>query len=81
VAPFSAITGRKMEISNFQSNLNAFTEAPRGKILERIGSPRAYKYRFTEPKMQPYVIMRGMSDGLLPEGALERLSAPGQNGG
>jgi len=81
VAPFSAITGRKMEISNFQSNLNAFTEAPRGKILERIGSPRAYKYRFTEPKMQPYVIMRGMSDGLLPEGALERLSAPGVNGG
>jgi len=78
VAPFSAIVGRKVEISNFQTTLNGFTEAPRGRILERMGSPRAYKYRFTEPKMQPYVIMRGMSDGLLPEGALSVLSAAAQ---
>ncbi len=78
VDPFRAIIGRNAEIANFQTNLNAFTEAGRGAILEKAGSRRAYKYRFAEPKMQPYVIMRAMSDQVLPEGALSILSPAGQ---
>jgi hypothetical protein len=78
VRPFGAIVGRKVEIANFQTTLNAFTEPGRGAILEKSGTQRAFKYRFTEPKMQPYVIMRGMADGLLPGGALSIPSGTAQ---
>jgi len=78
VQPFAALLGRKTEIANFQANLNAFTEAARGAILQKTGSRRAFKYRFAEPKMQPYVIMRGIADKFLAEGTLGLLSAQAQ---
>nr|WP_284145391.1 ATP-binding protein [Xanthobacter aminoxidans] len=78
IEPLSKILGKRVTIANFQNHLNAFVEAVRGGILEKKGLTRAFKYRFREPKMQPYVIMRGMSDGFLSEDALTILSAPEQ---
>ena len=65
-------------IANFQSHLIAFCTEERGKILQQHGIPRAYKYRFTEPKMQPYVIMQGINTGDINRAALSILSAPEQ---
>lgn len=78
IEPLSKILGRKVEISNFSSQLTSFLSEKRGFVLERRGEKRSYKYRFTEPKMQPYVIMRGISDGVLSEDALSILSPPVQ---
>jgi len=76
IEPLSKILGRKIEISNFSSQLSSFLSEKRGFVLERRGAKRAYKYRFLEPKMQPYVIMRGIADGNLREDALSILSPP-----
>jgi len=54
------ILNRKINISHFQAHLSAFCEDKRGKILEKHGTTRAFKYQFHEPKMQPYVIMQGI---------------------
>ena len=44
----------------------------------RIGHERSYRYRFADPMMQPYVIMKGVEQGLVDSRALEVLSSPAQ---
>lgn len=78
VEPLTGILGRKVDIANFQNHLGAFSSAERGEILERFGKERAYKYRFRDPKMQPFVLMEGVSSGTLKNDALKILSAPEQ---
>jgi hypothetical protein len=75
VDPLSEILGRPIKIANFLAHLLAFTGPERASILERRGSRKAYKYRFSEPKMQPYVIMRGIADGTVGKDALANLLA------
>ena len=68
--PLERLLGRAIKIANFFPHIEAFCDAERGTILEKKGVPKAYKYRFKEPKMQPYVIMRGVADNLIPHDLL-----------
>jgi energy-coupling factor transporter ATP-binding protein EcfA2 len=73
----SKILRRNVEIANFQDMLRDFAEK-RGNILERTGEARSYRFRFASPAMQPYVIMRGIRDGIIDEAARQALSSPEQ---
>ncbi len=64
VAPLSAILKRTIEISTFNGHLADFCETKRG-VLQRTGYPRAYRYRFCDPLVPPYVLMRGVSEGTI----------------
>ncbi len=75
--PLSAILKRPVEISKFQDNLTDFADK-RGPILERTGESRSYRFRFLNPAMQPYVLMRGIRDGIVDETAKRALSSPEQ---
>ena len=75
--PYSNILGRKIEIAHFQEALRDFADS-RGNILERTGEQRSYRFRFANPAMQPYVIMRGVADGIIDEAAKLALSSPEQ---
>lgn len=66
----SEILGRKMEIPQFAGHLNAFS-SDRGPVLKKEGVQRKFRYRFTNPLMQPYVLMRGVKEGLIPAKALD----------
>jgi Cdc6-like AAA superfamily ATPase len=59
--PMSRIMGCTVEISKFNRHLNAFTDAGRGRVLEKTGEPRSWFYRFTDPVLQPFVILRGLA--------------------
>ena len=63
------VTGKSYEIPSFSQHLNEFTEAKRGPILQRTGRPRSYRFRFINPLMQPFVIMKGFAEGKLTESA------------
>lgn len=76
--PLSSILHKQIGIDGFNDNLKDFTESKRGKVLQRKGQARIYRYRFRNPAMQPYVIMKGIQDGLLDESAKMALSAPEQ---
>jgi Cdc6-like AAA superfamily ATPase len=76
--PLSDILGKKTSVEHFNANLKEFTEEKRGKILQRKGVARIYRYRFRNPAMQPYVIMKGVKDGFLGEDAMKALSHPEQ---
>ncbi len=69
VDPLGAILKRPVQIATFNSHLADFTTDKRGAVLERTGIPRAYRYRFRDPLMPPYIIMKGI--------ASERIGADG----
>lgn len=77
-APLSGVVGRIMKIANFQNHLKEFTEERRGAILQRIGEPRSYRFRFRHPAMQPYAIMRGIRENIVDDEARQALSFPEQ---
>lgn len=73
-APMSSIMGKPYGIPSFAKHLNAFCDKGRGKILERTGVTRRYRYRFTDPLMEPYVVMRGLKTGLVSSDVLDEFT-------
>lgn len=63
--PLEVIAGRRLDIPAFSNHLSQFLEAERGAVLQREGTPRRYFYRFTDPIFQPYVVLNGLSTGLI----------------
>jgi len=74
VQPLSTILGREVQISTFNKHLTEFSDdEKRGLVLERKGQQRSYRYRFRDPLMPPFVIMKGVSTGAVSEETLGRL--------
>lgn len=63
--------GKNYQPSTFALHMNAFCEAERGEILQRFGTPRNYRYRFSDPMMQPFVILKGLNEGRLNDESAE----------
>ena len=63
--PYSHIMGQRQDIASFARHLQGLCTDNRGAVLHRFGGPRRYRYRFSDPIMQPYVLMRGLDSGLL----------------
>jgi len=78
--PLSAILerGKPVEIAAFQQHLKKFISDERHHILVRRGRDRAFQYRFSDPIMQPFVIMKGIEQGLVDKNAMAVLSSPAQ---
>ena len=76
--PLSDILGRPIRVDTFQQHLKKFITDERAHILSRKGRERAYKFRFRDPMMQPYIIMRGIDEELIPPAAIKSLSFPAE---
>lgn len=48
---------RNVTIATFQKHINEFCEETRGAVLQREGTVRSYKYRFSDPLLPPYIFM------------------------
>ena len=78
-APLNRIMpGRSYQASTYALHMNAFTEPERGCVLQRFGTARNYRYRFADPLMQPYVILKGLNDGRLTDEIAEIFSTKPQ---
>lgn len=73
-APLSAIMQKAYEIPAFSQHLNAFCEGSRGPVLQRTGTNRRFRFRFSNPLLQPYVIMDGIRRGLIDDSLQARNS-------
>lgn len=60
--PLRRLSRRNYDIAAFQQHLQAFLTHERAAVLQRVGQARAYKYRFRNPLLQPYVVLRGVKD-------------------
>jgi Cdc6-like AAA superfamily ATPase len=65
--PLSAIRAKPISIASYVRHLNKFTQLARGAILQQEGEKGRTFYRFANPLLQPYVILHGLSQGLLTE--------------
>lgn len=63
--PISNIIGEPKDIPAFARHLTAFCSEERGPILEKDGTPKNYRFRFIDPMMQPYIVTKGLSDGII----------------
>lgn len=71
--PLQKMRGEDVGLAAFISHVGAFSTVDRGPILERIGKERKYRYRFKNPLMQTYVIMKAINDGLESKIPIEEL--------
>lgn len=69
VEPLSAIMKEKRRIAHFDKHLRRFSSSEGGNVLTRRGGERQQTFRFTDPMMQPYVIMRGIQSGMIDDSA------------
>ncbi|WP_374398324.1 AAA family ATPase [Tabrizicola sp.] len=76
--PFSGIVGERRTIEHFNGNLKEFASDRRGNILHVKGSERNFRFRFSEPAMQPFVLMKGVAENLIDEKAMNVLSSKEQ---
>lgn len=63
--PYSKIRGKKMDIAHYATHLSEFCSIERGPALLKTGKPKRYQYRFSNPMLQPLVIMMGVRDKLI----------------
>jgi energy-coupling factor transporter ATP-binding protein EcfA2 len=78
--PLTAVLKRDrlVEIAAFQQHLKKFVTEERRKVLTRKGRDRAFQFRFSDPMMQPFVIMKGIEQRLVDRTAISVLSTPAQ---
>jgi Cdc6-like AAA superfamily ATPase len=67
---------KNCQVSDIQKHLTEFVSERRGKILQRQGTSRRFRYRFSNPLMQPYTIIHSLSNGLITEAQVWLLDQP-----
>jgi AAA ATPase domain len=63
--PLGRILGKPSKTSAFARHLDELSSESRGTILQRSGGAGTARYRFVNPLLQPYVAMRGISEGVV----------------
>jgi Cdc6-like AAA superfamily ATPase len=63
--------GPEVDCSEYLNRLS--TDVTRGLILERSGEARKYKYRFKNALIKPYIIIKGIKDGIVSNAALNNI--------
>jgi Cdc6-like AAA superfamily ATPase len=72
-SPMSAVMGKTYAIASFARHLVEFTQPERGEMLERTGSERRYRYRFRNPLLPPFIVMRGIAEDVISQAEVIRL--------
>lgn len=61
----SKILGKLVTQQAIAYHLGKLTDSDRGPLLERVGPPRRYRYRFINSLMRPFIVMKAMNEGLI----------------
>jgi Cdc6-like AAA superfamily ATPase len=61
--PLTDVAGRPYETRAFAKHLETLADSDRGPVLQKRGTARTARYRFANPLLQPYVVLRGVSEG------------------
>jgi len=79
--PLAKIMKKPVKIEAYIRHLDKFSQEPRGPILKKEGQKRRFQYSFVDPMMQPYVLMKGITEGKITEEQLRVLSDPASASG
>jgi Cdc6-like AAA superfamily ATPase len=73
--PLSMIMETTYDIPAFSRHLKQFSSEERGNILQQNGQQRKFFYRFDDPMMQPFIILKGLADGIITDKRLREIKA------
>lgn len=68
VKPLSKLKGKAYTIPHFMRPLTELANESRGTVLQKTGMPHRRRYRFANPLLKPYVVMKGVEAGLIKPG-------------
>jgi archaellum biogenesis ATPase FlaH len=74
----SGIVGSEMKAPAFSFHLNELCSDERGKILNKSGTRSHFRFRFVEPMMQPFIIMKSLSSDVIQSDIVERYATQRQ---
>ncbi len=57
----------KREIRGLTNQISVLAEGTRGQVLIRVSGAPNPRYRFADPRLEPYVLLRGLGDRDLPQ--------------
>ena len=77
-APYSKIEKQTTSVSMFNKRLKRFTTSDRAEVLRMTGSERLRRYRFRDPMLQPFVVLKAIERGLIEFGDLEAIAGQPQ---
>lgn len=63
--PLESIVKRECQIGTYTRQLEALSSDRRGSVLQKSGEKRRQRFRFKDPLLKPYILLRGLEDGLL----------------
>jgi len=70
-SPLSRILNKPCKIEAFARHLHSFSDENRGHVLRKDDNSARPRYRFENPLLQPYIIMRGLSEGMISDADLK----------
>lgn len=66
-ASMTAVMGKPYYVPSYVRHLNEFCDERRGPILHKQGEAYKSRYRFVDPLMQPFIILKALSEGKINE--------------
>jgi Cdc6-like AAA superfamily ATPase len=63
----SAIMGKRYYVPAYVRHLNEFCDSKRGPVLHKVGEAYKARYRFVDPLMQPFIILKALSERKIDE--------------
>ena len=72
--PLERISGKLYDFPQFVRHLKQFSSPARGEVLQITGAARKQRYRFTNPLLRPYVVLRGVHEGVIDEATVSEFS-------
>jgi Cdc6-like AAA superfamily ATPase len=73
--PLMRIAKKRYGIDGYMRHLKHFCSAEHGNVLEKKGERRKFRFRFRDPILEPYIIMRGIDEKLINEDDVKRLKS------
>ena len=65
--PLRAVLRRQVYQSSYQRHLALFCDPARGSALARSGRSKNFRWSFTNPQLVPFIYLKGIQDGLIPD--------------
>jgi hypothetical protein len=65
--PLELVLGRAYGVEAFARHLHTFCDEDRGPVLKKGDLANRPRFRFFDPLMQPFVLMKGLDEGLVTE--------------
>ncbi len=70
--PLQEVVGKKYDIPQYISHMKKFCEGTRGPVLQSEGEDYRRRYRFINPLMRTYVVLRGLQEEIINEDTIQR---------